>query len=651
MKSPAQMQQPATPVRRPRALAPWLIDAGAWALGLAAAVFARYELDLTTTPLGATAAGIALAIALHSVIGHHQFLYRGRYGFGTFEEVRAVFVTVLATVAVLFTADMLIPTRPLPLSAPLLGGPVALIVMLGVRYLRRLQREQRSRPDVEGATPVLLFGTGSASQRLLRSLLRDPRSQYIPVGLIDDDQSKRHLRVDGVPVLGGRGDIPAALARTGAATVIFSVANADATLIREIRRITLSAAASFKVVPSVSELLDGKLGSADVRDVKISDLLGRHQVDTDLEAIAGYLKGKRVLVTGAGGSIGSELCRQLDRLELAELMMLDRDESALHAVQLSLRGRALLDSSELILADLRDAAGIKGIFADRRPQVVFHAAALKHLSLLESHPGEAVKSNIWGTQTVLEAAAEAGVERFVNISTDKAANPSSVLGYSKRITERMTAHASTVTAGTFLSVRFGNVLGSRGSVLTAFGAQIAAGGPVTVTHPEVTRYFMTVQEAVQLVIQAAAIGRDGEALVLEMGQPVRIAEVARQMAEQAASPVEIVYTGLRPGEKLHEELFGAGEQDARPLHHLISHVTVPALDPAEVRLLDPYAATDQVTKELAGLCDLGDCGTTLGGAVPPNQTPPAWKRMDRQERSPEFLRLPRSTPERQSGRH
>jgi FlaA1/EpsC-like NDP-sugar epimerase len=637
MDSPAQMQPAEPRAARPRALGPWLIDAGAWALGLAAAVFARYELDIVAMPLITTAAAAVLAVVLHTLIGHQQFLYRGRYGFGTFEEVRAVFLTVLATVCVLTAVNVLAPTHPLPMSAPLLGGPVALVAMLGVRYLRRLQHERQLRPDATQAAPVLLFGTGSAGQRLLRSLLRDPNSQYVPVGLIDDKPAKRHLRVDGVAVLGTRADIPAALAKTGANTVIFSVANADASLIREIRRITLGAGATFKVVPSVSELLDGKIGAAEVRDVKISDLLGRHQVDTDLHAIADYLKGKRVLVTGAGGSIGSELCRQLDRFDLAELMMLDRDESALHAVQLSLRGRAMLDTPELILADLRDADGIKAIFAERRPQVVFHAAALKHLSLLESHPGEAVKSNVWGTQTVLEASIE-GVERFVNISTDKAANPSSVLGYSKRITERLTAHAATVSDGTFLSVRFGNVLGSRGSVLTAFASQIAAGGPITVTDPDVTRYFMTVQEAVQLVIQAAAIGRDGEALVLEMGKPIRIAEVAKQMAEQADSPVEIVYTGLRPGEKLHEDLFGDGEADERPLHHLISHVAVPALDPAEIRMLDPYAEPGQVVKELTGVCELEGTSSADGTVYV------GWERIGRQARSSAQTREPFTRP-------
>ncbi|MFG1608613.1 polysaccharide biosynthesis protein [Actinoplanes sp. NPDC049265] len=567
-----------------------------------AAVVARYDDDFAAAPMTATGIAVAVAMVLHTVIGHQQFLYRGRYGFGTFEEVRAVFTTVLAVVVLLVAIDLAMPRRPLPLSAALVGGPVALVVMCAVRYVRRLQHERRLRPDARQATPVLLFGAGAAGQRLLRSLMQDPDSQYVPVGLIDDDPLKRNLRVNGVAVKGGRENLAAALAETGARTVIFAVANVNAVTIRDVRRRVLDAGADFKVVPSFGELLDGTVSASDVRDVNIADLLGRHQVDTDLDAIAGYLKGKRVLVTGAGGSIGSELCRQLHRFEPAELMMLDRDESALHAVQLSIHGRALLDSPELILADLRDADRIAAIFAERRPQVVFHAAALKHLSLLEAYPGEALKSNVWGTQTVLHASAAVDVERFVNISTDKAANPTSVLGFSKRITERLTAHAATVGSGSYLSVRFGNVLGSRGSVLTAFAAQIAAGGPVTVTDPQVTRYFMTVQEAVQLVIQAAAIGGDGEALVLEMGKPVPIAQVAKQMAENADTPVEIVYTGLRPGEKLHEDLFGEDEVDVRPLHPLISHVSVPALNPYLVLVLAPDAEPDDVTRDLAELC-------------------------------------------------
>ena len=600
------MQLPTTTTpqhrNRIRVVLTWAVDAVAWSIGLTVAVLARFEWDLTQQRLAGTAAMIVLAIGGHTMLGHMHFLYRGRYGFGTFEEVRAVTVTVLVCAAAMMTVALLATTRPVPLSAVVVGSPLTLVLMLGIRYVRRLHRQRIRRPDARTAAPVLLFGAGDAGQQLIRSMLGDPNCRYVPVGVLDDDPAKRHLRVAGVNVLGTRHDVSAAAGRTGAGTVIFAVSNADGALVRDVQALAQRAGVKFKILPSVSELLDGRVSVGDVRDVQITDILGRHQIETDLDAIAGYVTGKRVLVTGAGGSIGSELCRQIHRFAPAELMMLDRDESALHAVQLSLHGRALLDGRDLILADLRDTAAIRRILAERRPQVIFHAAALKHLALLESHPGEAVKSNVWGTQTMLENAH--GVERFVNISTDKAANPTSVLGYSKRITERLTAHASTRHTGTFLNVRFGNVLGSRGSVLTAFTAQIANGGPVTVTDPEVTRYFMTVQEAVQLVIQAAAIGRDGEALVLEMGKPVRIADVARQLVEQAPRPVEIVYTGLRAGEKLHEELFGDGERDERPLHQLISQVEVPPLDPGKVEYLDPDGDPAQLVVDLAALCDV-----------------------------------------------
>jgi FlaA1/EpsC-like NDP-sugar epimerase len=355
-------------------------------------------------------------------------------------------------------------------------------------------------------------------------------------------------------------------------------------------------------MPPVRELFGGDVGVADIRAVTVADLLGRHEIAIDLPSIAGYLTGRRVLVTGAGGSIGSELCRQVHNLAPAELIMVDRDESALHAVQLSIEGRALLDTPNLVLLDIRDQPRLARLFAERRPEVVFHAAALKHQPLLERHPGEAVKTNIWGTLSVLDVAAATGVDRFVNISTDKAADPCSVLGYSKRIAERLTAHVASETEGTYLSVRFGNVLGSRGSMLGTFQAQIASGGPITVTHPEVTRYFMTVEEAVQLVIQAGAIGRDGEALVLDMGQPVAIADVARRLAELAERPVEIIYTGLRPGEKLHEILLGTDEEDVRPVHHLVSHVEVPALSPDDVRRLEPAEPAPAVIEQLRAVC-------------------------------------------------
>ncbi|WFE28424.1 nucleoside-diphosphate sugar epimerase/dehydratase [Solwaraspora sp. WMMD791] len=606
-----------TTARRPRdrAVAPlWLADLAAWSVGLVVAVWTRYEFAIAGIHLNGLVLAILAAVVLHTAAAHLSYLYRDRYPLGSFDEVWAVSRCVLATIGVLLLLDLAAPQRPVPASAPLVGGCLALTQMLGVRYLRRLRHERRRRPVGQHTQRVLLFGAGAAGGSLLRAMLDEPGGRYLPVGLLDDDPAKRQLRLHGVPVLGGRHDIPAVAARTGATTVVSAVANADAALIREIRHLAHRAGARFKVVPSVSELLENAPAVTDLRDPDLRDLLGRHQIETDLDAIAGYLTGKRVLVTGAGGSIGSELCRQIMRFQPGELMMLDRDESALHAVQLSLRGRALLDSPDLILADLRDSDTVRQIMRSRRPEVVFHAAALKHLTLLERHPGEAVKTNVWGTQTLLEACRS--VERFVNISTDKAADPTSVLGYSKRITERLTAFAAGANEGTFLSVRFGNVLGSRGSVLHAFMAQAAAGKPITVTDPEVTRYFMTIQEAVQLVIQAAAIGRGGEALVLDMGEPVRIADVARTIAEQYDNPVKIIYTGLRPGEKLHEDLLGASEQDTRPLHPLISQVAVPALDPVHVHLLDPYGRSDDLVDDLAALCAPAPVPTGSGRSVP-----------------------------------
>ncbi|MEV5766692.1 polysaccharide biosynthesis protein [Micromonospora sp. NPDC052213] len=575
-------------------------DSTAWVCGFVAAVWFRYEFDLTPDQLARAVACGALAAAVHVAVAAVRRIYSGRHPLGSLQEVQGVAGTAATTAAILLVGLLPAGVRPVPASAPLVGGALALLFMLAARFTYRHRRDLAMRPDVRSSNPVLLFGLGDAGQGLLRAMLSDPRGRYRPVGALDDDPDKRDLRIGGVRVLGGRRDVPEAVRRTGATTVIFSVANADAALIRQIREATLQTGAAFKVLPPVRDLVDHRITVTDVRDVQIGDLLGRRQVVADIPMSTSGLTGRRILVTGAGGSIGSELCRQVMKADPGELMMLDRDESALHALQMSLAGRALLDGPELILADLRDDEGIRRIIRERRPEVIFHAAALKHLTLLQRHPGEAVKTNVWGTLSVLDACRD--VARFVNISTDKAADPISVLGYSKRITERLTAHAASRFPGTFLSVRFGNVLSSRGSVVTAFQRQIELGRPLTVTHPEVTRYLMTVQEAVHLVLQAAEIGRDGEALVLDMGEPVRIADLARQMAEQADSNVPIVYTGLRPGEKLHEDLFGTGEVDTRPLHPLVSHVAVPALDPMEVSGLDPYDAPEKVVAQLAQLC-------------------------------------------------
>lgn len=589
------------PVRfviRHRHLGHWAIDSAAWLVGLAFSTLVRLDFVVTELDVVGLVTILPFALAAQAGTGVLTGLYLGRARFGSFDEVAALARSVILATPVVFAANLLLgDPRPVPLTATLSGGVVALVVMGGVRYVWRLALEARLRPHGDGLTRLVVFGAGEGGQQVVTAMLRDPASPYIPVALLDDDHGKRHLRLSGVPVMGTRHSI-ADLSATADALLV-AIPSAPASLISEISALAEQAGLPVKVLPPVRDLF-GNVTLGDIRDVTDADLLGRHEVETDLASIAGYLTGHRVLVTGAGGFIGSELCRQIYAYAPSALVMLDRDESALHSVQLSLDGRGLLDSRDLVVADIRDAERVMEVFSEHRPEVVFHAAALKHVPLLEMHPCEAAKTNVFGTLHVLEAAAKMGVHRFVNISTDKAADPASVLGYTKRITERLTSWFSREHEGTYLSVRFGNVLGSRGSVLPAFHAQIAAGGPVTVTSPEVTRYFMTVQEAVQLVIQAAAIGRDNEALVLDMGDPIRIDAVARRLIAAADRPIDIVYTGLRPGEKLHEALLGENEVDDRPVHPLVSQVRVDPISPLALAV-DLWGECELLTKQLAAL--------------------------------------------------
>lgn len=595
-------------LRQHRVLVLATADVGAWLSAFIAFSFVRYLLNgsslgvaVAATPwAGAFCLG-TLAGLLHVSCGMIVRLHHGRSALASLEEMLSLGL-VAAVVGLAATTVNVLIGRPVPGSVPVAATFVALALMGWYRAIYRAWKERNfhwrggaDRHAPADMSNVIVFGVGEAGRQLVHSMFRDPASRWRPVALLDDDSSKRHRRVRGVPVLGGREKIMAVAEQTGADSMVIAIPSAASETIRALSQPALAAGLNVKVLPGANALLDPQnIDIADVRDIDVSDLLGRHQIDTDIDSIAGYLTGKRVLVTGAGGSIGSELCRQISRFDPQQLIMLDRDESALHAVQLSIYGRAMLDSDDVVLADIRDSLYVDTLFEQRKPHVVFHAAALKHLPMLEQYPGEAIKTNVWGTLSILEAAKNHGVEKFVNISTDKAANPCSVLGYSKRLAEGLTAAIAADASGTFLSVRFGNVLGSRGSVLTAFTAQIAAGGPVTVTDPGVTRFFMTVQEAVQLVIQAAAIGRDGEALVLDMGQPVSIDGVARQLIELSGKAIDVVYTGLRQGEKMHEELWGEGESDLRPVHDRVSHTAVPAFDPLEARHLDPWAPREAV---------------------------------------------------------
>ncbi|HZZ51023.1 MAG TPA: nucleoside-diphosphate sugar epimerase/dehydratase [Pseudonocardia sp.] len=564
--------------REARRLAFVLSDVAAWYVALYVAATLRYEniaeLSYTGVAVAGTVALVAQVLVGRTVSGS----YRGRHCAGTVEDAISVSGAAGLVSLIVFVVNLLLGAE-LPRSVPFIAAPIALLLHVAARLAVRLIRERRARPDYRKARRVIVFGAGPDGQQLVRSMRCDREGSYLPVAVLDDNQEFTGRWVSGVPVRGTSSDTDRVAAASGADLLVIADRGADAECVRRVAGAARTAGLGVKILPPLAELLRPWKGVADLRDLDITDFLGRRPVHIDVRGGASYLTNRRVLVTGAGGSIGAELCRQVTRFGPAELLMLDRDESALHAVQLSIYGRALLNSPDVILADIRDAHALTDIFIQHRPEVVFHAAALKHLPMLEQYPEEAWKSNVVGTQNVLDAARIAQVDRLVNISTDKAANPISVLGLSKRVGERLVAQESVHGPGTFLSVRFGNVLGSRGSVLTTFTEQLSAGVPITVTDPDVTRFFMTIPEAVQLVIYAAAIGHPGEVLVLDMGSPVRIADVARQLMTVAGRYVEIVYTGLRQGEKLHEELFGDGEIDARPIHPLVSHVQVPAIDP------------------------------------------------------------------------
>ncbi|XPP27848.1 MAG: nucleoside-diphosphate sugar epimerase/dehydratase [Leucobacter sp.] len=557
----------------------FILDVVAWAFGILAALILRFDFSLGRIHWGWTLALIGVTALLQLIGGWVFWLYRGRYEVGGFDEVRALALEVTAVTLVAWGFAYLVGYgNGIPRSTMIIAAPIAFSVMGVVRYLTRLAREQRMKPG-SGAEPTLLYGAGHLGTLTVKRLLTDAQATFLPVGLLDDDPRKRNHEVRGVRVLGSLDDLSAAVDESGASVLLVCIGDADAALMRRVDEAAEELGLKVLVLPPVDLLLRNAAAISEVRELSIEDLIGRHPVRLETGSIAQFLQDRVVLVTGAGGSIGSELSRQLARFAPRELILLDRDETALQAAQLAISGHGLLDTRDVVLADIRDTEALARIFAERRPEVVFHAAALKHLPMLEQYPDEAWKTNVLGTLNVLRAAQAVGVGTFVNVSTDKAANPTSVLGHSKRVAEKLTAWMAEQTGQRYLSVRFGNVIGSRGSMLPTFRALIEAGGPVTITHPEVTRFFMTIPEACQLVIQAGGIGRPGEVLILDMGEPVSILDVARRMIAQSGKQIDIVFTGLRHGEKLHEELVGEGEGDERPFHAKISHAHVDTLDP------------------------------------------------------------------------
>lgn len=579
-------------IRDWRQLAWCVFDVLAWLVALSAAngIF-RGQLISISQVSGANFIVIGVAVVVIVLLG----LLLGEYtnpqrvwpGSRT-EDIVLLTMNVSGAIALL-ALDQVFKTDPvIPWHAPFAGACAATLAGIYTRTLARWISNNFG--SKQTTNRLIILGAGRRAKFFINSLADSGISRenrFHVVGIVDPDKSGKNniSRMHGLRVIRGIDQLGEAASRTMAQSVIIATDEPLSTeYINVLNHICEEASLRLLILPPVEEYERhrGAIAASQVREINIADLIGRQPLHLDESKVASIIQGKKVLVTGAGGSIGSEICRQVHRFGPSELIMLDRDEGGLHSTQLSLTGTALLDGSDTVLADIRDAEMLKQIFTERKPDVVYHAAALKHLPLLESYPAEAVQTNVIGTQNVLEAAAAANVSTVINISTDKAANPASILGESKRAAERLTAHMGQVHDGVWASVRFGNVFGSRGSVITTFQRQIKEGGPVTVTHRDVQRYFMTIPEASQLVLQATVIAESGETLVLEMGKPVKIAELAKNLIKLYDADVEIVYTGLRDGEKISEDLVDETEDPKiGDRHPLITEVRVEpeAMDP------------------------------------------------------------------------
>ncbi|WP_343414312.1 nucleoside-diphosphate sugar epimerase/dehydratase [Candidatus Amarolinea dominans] len=513
--------------------------------------------------------------------------YRRYWRYASIDELTLITAGVIQS-TLLQTLIFFVILRPLgligpgfPRSLPLLDGLLTLALVGVTRYSTRIaERLDQVYHGRANATRTLIVGAGAAGLMIVREIQSNPLANLLPVGFVDDEPDKLGAVIRGVRVLGARTELRQLLKETRAGLVVIAMPTAPGKVIREIVAVCEQAQAPIKIIPGLYELLDGTVSVNQLRTVQIEDLLRRESVQIDGAAVQALLRGKRVLVTGGGGSIGSELCRQILRCNPAELVILGHGENSVFEIGNELQ-RTLAKTPRAaprplvrsVIADVRFPERLQAIFDEVRPQIVFHAAAHKHVPLMEANPSEAITNNVLGTRNVLAAAQAVGVERFVMISTDKAVNPTSIMGASKRVAELQVREAAAVSGRPYVAVRFGNVLGSRGSVVLTFKQQIAAGGPVTITDPEMTRFFMTIPEAVQLVLQASVLGNGGEVFMLDMGEPVRILDLARDLIElsglQEGRDIDIVVTGMRPGEKLYEELFVPGETYQPTAHEKI----------------------------------------------------------------------------------
>jgi FlaA1/EpsC-like NDP-sugar epimerase len=549
---------------------------------------------------------LPLVIVIQAAAFWRFGLYRGVWRFASLPDLlriaQAVVVGVaLSAVAILAMRGMDgIPRAVFPLHALLL-----LALLGGPRFLYRWFKDR----SVYGVVSqhALIVGAGKAGEMLVRDLLRDTAVQFRPVAFVDDNPKKTGREIHGIRVVGTCDQIPAIVSRLRIDLILLALPSATSSQIRRIVEICERSGVPFRTLPRMQDLVSGQVSLKAMRNVEIEDLLGRDKVTLDWNSIQAGLTGKCVMVTGGGGSIGTELCRQIAQLSPSRLIVFEQSEHNLYEIDRELRGEFTDLALTAVLGDVTDAVAINRTLDAYHPQVIFHAAAYKHVPLLEDQIRAAAINNVLGTHVVAAAAVRHRCECFVLISSDKAVNPANVMGMTKRVAEAVCQGLNGQSRTRFLTVRFGNVLGSAGSVIPLFQEQIASGGPVTVTHPEITRYFMTIPEACQLILQASAIGAGGEIFVLDMGKPIKIAYLAEQLillsGKKPGDDVEIVYTGLRPGEKLYEELFHDREQLDQTRHPKILLAHPRQLDRADV---------EKALGELRVACDRGDEATIRG---------------------------------------
>ena len=525
------------------------------------------------TALDFAIAGLLVQLAIYLAFG----LYRRLWRFASAAELKLIFAagltaSLLSAILGRYVLPVIgEPTLRVPLSVLFSYALLSVAIVAVPRLIIRsseLTSRRRSGSVVDRR--VLIVGAGSAGHLVARELMRHPNIALSPVGFVDDDRDIHGLRLENLPVLGSLAEIPRIVEAHRVDEIVIAIPGASGALVRTIVSLAVAAGVKARTIPGVGEILSGRVDIAAFRTIEIHDLLRREPITTDLKKVSSLAAGGTVLVTGAGGSVGGELCRQLADLAPKRIVMVGRGENSIFDIYNELRTTHPDIALVPVIADVRDPLRVRQIFDRYRPRSVFHAAAHKHVPLMEEHPAEAVTNNVLGTKNVVEAAVGSGVAHFVLVSTDKAVRPTNVMGATKRVAEHIVTQASVGASGAYVSVRFGNVLNSRGSVVPTFVRQIKAGGPVTITHPEMRRFFMTIAEAVQLVLQAGAIGQNGDLFMLDMGEPIRVVDLAADLIRlsglEVGTDIEIKIIGTRPGEKLSEEMFW-GDEVAEPTEH------------------------------------------------------------------------------------